>query len=427
MSELKNLSSEVIKNIDEKRNEIIDFLKSLVSMPSVSGSEGEAQEFIGNALAELSISVDKFEPTYYDLKAHPAYSTLEQDESYEGRPNVVGTLRGSGGGRSLILNAHVDTIPLGDIDRWKMHPLSAEIEDGKLYGRGSCDMKGALASMIMAVKCLIDSGIKLRGDVVIQSVVAEESSGGGGTLACILGGYKADAVVVGEPTSLEIQPAEMGVMWGTITVCGKPAHPSWRYEGVSALEKSIKIHDALVEFERERLRSLHHPIADRRHSLPPCFLNIGVLNAGEWHSKVPETGTIKFRVGIMPGEDYRSVRDDISRVVAVLALRDDWMKDHPPRIDWRALWEPTEIDASHPLVSTLQEVCREVTEREAALGIMPGASDLRLLTIYAGIPGLVFGPGDLKMAHQIDEYISVEEVITATKIYALMLLKWCGT
>ncbi|MFQ5711243.1 MAG: peptidase [Candidatus Geothermarchaeales archaeon] len=425
--ELSGAYEKVVKSVEERRGEITDLLRSLVSTPSVAGSEKEAQEIIINKLKELNLSVDVFEPKLDELKAHPAYTSMKSEEGYEGRPNVVGTLRGSGGGRSIILNGHVDTIPFGEVERWSTHPLSAEIENGKLYGRGACDMKGGVASMIMAVKCVAESGIELKGDVIVQSVIAEEQ-GGAGTLACLLRGYRADAAVITEPTSLEIQPAQVGAMYGTITVYGKPAHSGWSYEGVSALEKSIKIHDALVDFERERLRSLHHPLAER-YPIPPCTLNIGILNAGDYFGKVPEKATMKFRIGVMPGEDYRSVREDIRRLITVLALKDDWMKDHPPEIDWTgfpSLWEPTEIDPSHPIVSTLKEAFKDATGREATLGVMPAGTDMRLFTIYADIPTLLCGPGDPKMAHQFDEYISVEEVITATKVYALTALRWCG-
>ncbi|MEE9610259.1 MAG: M20/M25/M40 family metallo-hydrolase, partial [Desulfatiglandales bacterium] len=173
----------VLNLIDERKDTIIEFLQKLVSFPSVTGDEWEIQNFIADKLHDIALKVDMWEPDHEELKKHPAYVPV--DQGYEKRPNVVGLYKGTGDGKSLLFNGHVDVIPAGPSDSWDYGPFSSEIHDRRLYGRGSSDMKSGLAAMTMALDCLLEAGIRLKGDIILEYVMDEELSGNG-TLACVM-------------------------------------------------------------------------------------------------------------------------------------------------------------------------------------------------------------------------------------------------
>ena len=174
-----------------------------------------------------------WETNWEELKQHPGYRPV--DRGYENRPNIVATLKGTGGGRSLILNGHTDVIPGGNGEGWSDNPWSAKIEKGRIYGRGSCDMKSGVASHVLAVQYLKELGLTPKGDVMINIVIDEEVSGHG-TLDTVIRGYKADAGISGETSDLFVQPACIGRIWFQIDVQGKPAGIQQRYQGISAIE-----------------------------------------------------------------------------------------------------------------------------------------------------------------------------------------------
>jgi acetylornithine deacetylase len=243
--------------IEQNNSTIVNFLQELIRIPSVTGDEGPIQEFIASKLKEMGLEVEVFVPSLEELRKHPAF--VEVSQPYEGRPNVVGTLKGTGGGKSLLFNGHVDVIPAGDPESWIHGCWSGDVEDGKLYGRGASDMKSGLAAMTMAVKAIVDSGIKLKGDVILEYVMDEELSGNG-TLACVMKGYKADAGICCETSSMRVQPGSIGRIWFEIKVKGKAAGIQRRWEGVNAIEKGYLVTKAVAEFEKVRVERISHPL-----------------------------------------------------------------------------------------------------------------------------------------------------------------------
>jgi acetylornithine deacetylase len=208
------------------------------------------------------------------------------------------------------------------------------VEGGKLFGRGASDMIGGFAALVMAVKCLIEEEIRLNGDVIIESVVDEER-GGNGTLACILRGYKADAGIIGEPTNLEVHIAHAGSTWFRIKIEGRAAHGGLRYEGVSAIEKAVQIHEALLKLEAQRSRSTSHPLFKAYPN--PVPLNIGTIKAGVWPSTVLEECIMEGRIGYLPNERINSVRHQLEDCVKQTVKKDDWMRKHQPKVEWLGL------------------------------------------------------------------------------------------
>src|SRR6202011_4739898 len=233
-----SVRGKLLNKIDENREQSIGFLQKMIAIPSVTGDEAKIQEFLADYLAGLGLSVDMWDTDWEELKKHPGYRPV--DRGYEGRPNIVATLKGSGGGRSLLLNGHTDVIPVGGGEGWNDDPWSAKIKNGRIYGRGSADMKSGVASHIMAMECLLAAGVKTKGDVYINVVVDEEVSGHG-TLDTVIRGYQADAGISGETSGLAVQPACIGRIWFEIEIHGKPAGIQKRYEGISGIELGNKI------------------------------------------------------------------------------------------------------------------------------------------------------------------------------------------
>ena len=230
--------------------EQIEFLQQMIRIPSVTGNEGPIQEFMAKTLTEMGLAVDLFVPSLEELQKHPAYVAPAQP--YEGRPDVVGTLKGAGGGRSLLFNGHIDVIPEGSLDNWQHDPWSADIADGKMYGRGTSDMKSGAAAMTMAIRAIQACGIRLKGDLIVEYVMDEELTGNG-TLACVMKGYKADAGICCETSSMCVQPGSIGRIWFTINVKGKAAGIQKHREGVSGIDLGYLVCKAVEEYEALRL------------------------------------------------------------------------------------------------------------------------------------------------------------------------------
>ena len=252
-----NARQKVLETIDANRDKAIKFLQQIISIPSVTGDEGKIQAFLSDYMTKLGLDVDMWESDWEALKKHPGY--IPVDRGYEGRPNIVATWKGSGGGRSLLLNGHTDVIPVGNGEGWSDNPWSAKVMDGRIYGRGSCDMKSGVASHILAVEFLKAAGVKLKGDVLINVVIDEEVSGHG-TLDTVIRGYKADAGISGETSGLAVQPACIGRIWFEIEIQGKLAGIQRRYQGVSGNELGYKITKAVEALEAKRVATVKHPL-----------------------------------------------------------------------------------------------------------------------------------------------------------------------
>jgi acetylornithine deacetylase len=338
---------------------------------------------------------------------------------------VVGIYKGSGGGKSLILNGHIDTMPFDKLEEWITHPLEPLIKDNKLFGRGSCDMKAGVAAMILALETLIEKGVELKGDVIIESVVDEEG-GGNGTLACVDRGYFADAAIVTEPTSLEIMPAHMGWLFYRIEFSGKSLHSALKWKGVNAIEKAIKFVHALQELERNWAITKRHPL------LPPPTINIGTIHGGMAGSVVPDHCVIDFGLHYLPTDADAAglgneVEKEVFEVITNVVNGDPWLQKNPPIIKKYQEGSSFEINPDHPIIKLVSK------QYEKSMGMNPTirgceyGSDARLLNNYGNIPTVVFGPGSIEQAHAINEYVPVDEYLKAIEILVGIIEEWCNT
>lgn len=284
-------------------------------------------------------------------------------------------------------------------------------------------MKSGLAAMTMAMDAIVKSEIRLKGNVILEYTVDEELSGNG-TLACILRGYKADAGICCETSSLGVQPGSIGRIWFEIFVRGKPAGIQRRWEGVNAIAKGYKIVEAVSALEDMRIAKLsHHLYPDTREALP-CM--VCVFQAGSYPSAFPDTCLLKGSMATLPGEDSEEVKRTLVSHIHKVAQSDPWLKEHLPEIKFAGYFaEPSEIPVGHPIVKAVSHNFKEVTHRDPIISGRNGAADTRHLSKYGDTPTVIFGPGPTDQMHAANEWVYIDDVIAATKVLALTILEWC--
>ena len=421
--ELRGLTpteARVAESVD--RDRLVQSVQRLVAIESWNGREGPAQELMAEFMSEAGLEVDLWQIDLDEVLAHPDCSVEIEREHALG---LVGTLPGAGDGHSLILNGHVDVVPPGAEDLWSYPPFGGVIDQGRIYGRGSVDMKGPLLAGLYAMIALREAGIELSGTMHLQSVVAEED-GGLGTLATILRGYRADGAVVLEPTDLVVAPAQAGCLNFRVRVPGLAAHGAVREEGVSAFEKLFTVYAAIQQLEAERNQArAWDPLFARFQT--PFAISIGTMKGGDWASSVPDHASMEGRMGVAPGETFESARAEFEAVVAQAAAQDVWLRDHSPEVEWwggRFLSARTPSD--HPLVSTVRGAASDVTGREAPLEGVTYGADMGLIANIGETPAVLFGAGDIRVAHRPDEYVEIEDLVTMVRTLAVAAMRFCG-
>lgn len=424
------IADRIIGKVERDREQIVNFLRRMVRIPSVTGSEGAMAQFVAEALAGMGLHVDSWELNAEELSARYPDYFVGYGHPYKGRPNVVGILRGNGRGRSLLLNGHVDVVSPEPVGSWRHDPWAGDVEDGKLFGRGACDMKGGVAAMIMAVRILREEGIELEGDVFIESVIEEEGPGNG-TLACQARGYRADAGIVAEPTNLEIHAAITGGIYAMIVIEGKAAHSTMPFEGVNAIEKSMTVIKAIQEFRDWRIENSSNPLYLRCAQVAGAspVLTLERIDSKNF-AEVPSKIMLGTRATVMPGETPQAVSQQMEEWIRRAAAEDPWLRENSPQVNWIPLGArnyPAEVSVDHPLVYTLREAVHRVRTEEPIVAGFPSTADWQHLNnIEPRTPTVGFGPGKLEQAHTVDEFVSLDDVIDCTKALALTIVQWCG-
>lgn len=412
--------------VDALSEEYLRFLADLVRCPTLLGQEAECQELIFRRLADLGLETRKWEPDPDLLESHPDFVPVERD--YAGRPNVVGVLVPSGsGGRSLVLNGHVDVVPLGPLHWWSVDPWGAEVRDGRMYGRGALDMKSGLVAALLAVAAVRESGARLRGPVRVESVIEEECTGNG-MLACRLDSGPVDGAVLTEPTGLQVWTTTLGVLWFEICVRGRPAYVGEPGRQVSAVEKAASLIHRLKPAVVEALnRDFRHPAYGHRPR--PLSLNVGRIEGGDWPSNVALecrfNCRMSFPVDWPPERAQEFAEDQVCRAAAP----DPWLVRNPPRIRYDGFrargWVAPEIAGLDSLVDLLEECHRGVTGRELDWDAFPGTADARYFKAELGEQSIYYGPkgGNL---HAPDEYVELDSVLEAARVLVRLVIRWCG-
>jgi len=428
---------------------LVAFLRELIAIPSLDGAESPAQETVGAWMERAGFATDIWQIDLRELAKHPDHcNEVERHEALGvvgwvderlAEQAAEGAAAGSGAGRSgpgrdLMLNGHVDVVPVGDEAAWTTPPWDPAIRDGRVYGRGAVDMKGGLVCALFAANAIRDAGVRLRGRLSVASVVGEED-GGTGTLATILRGHTADGAIVVEPTQLAVIPAQAGSLMFRLVVPGLSAHGCVREEGVNAVEEFLPLFTALRQLEAERCGVVvgaagvagdpHSPLFARYRL--PWPIEVGTLRAGDWASSVPDKLVAEGRLGVAIGEEPAAARRAFEKAIARAAAADPWLAEHPPAVEWwGGRFDPAVTDPSDPLVSAVVDAATAVTgEAPPIEGVTYGA-DMRLLVNVGGIPTVLFGPGDVRVAHMPDEHVPIDELRVAAQTLVLTALRFCG-
>ena len=420
VSEAADLELSIDKAVKMRMPWAVDALQRLVRSQSITGNEAAAQAVVAELMSELGLEVDIWEPDPAALL--PFEEHIGRFDSLAGRPNVVGIWPGTGSGKSLILNGHIDTVDAGIEAGWTWPPFDGVVSGGAVHGRGSLDMKGGIVTFLTAVGALQDLRFQPEGQVILESVISEED-GGAGTVATLLRGYAADAAVITEPTECAIYVTTGGSVMFRLTIRGKTAHAAARDEGVSSIEKFWPFWQGLQEFERERNALIDHPLyADIPNKIP---INIGKIEAGTWASTVPEVLTAECRVGLAPGEDLLLFKEEVVTLIHTIAAEDPWLREHPPEIEWfSGQFAPSEIAVDHPLVVAMAECVHDTTGRAPKIAAATYGADMRHFLNESGIPCIMFGAGDVKLAHHVDERMALDELELATAVLARFIPRW---
>lgn len=407
-------------------DEMAALLAELIRIPSEGGSAAEAgiQGRLAEWLTAEGLEVDHWRIPLGTLAGRPDFPGMEveRDRAY----GLVARLPGTGGGRSLLFNAHVDVVPPGDLDAWTVDPYGAVTRGGRLYGRGACDMKGGLVAALFALRALARAPerARLRGDVLLACVVGEED-GGCGTYALLDRGWKADACVIPEPTGLDLVPAAAGALTFRLRIPGRAAHAARRDTGVSAVEKFWPIFAALRDLERRRNADVD-PLV-RRWPVPYA-IEVGTVRAGDWSSSVPGELVAEGRIGVALDEPPAAARAALEAAVAEACAADPWLATRPATVEW---WGGQFASGRLPaadggLTDRLVAAATAATGRQPGRWAAPFGSDLRLMTGLGGIPTVHYGPGDVEHAHGPDEFVPLDEVAQATRTLTALAVDHCA-
>lgn len=413
----------VITAVDKMRDDIVSTLQELVRIPSITGNEAEAQEFIRRQYEGLDLDVHVFQAELAKVKDHPVY--IERDMPFEGRPNIIGIQKGSLDKKSIILNGHIDVVSPEPVDQWKHDPWGGEIDDNRLYGRGAMDMKSGLIANMFALKALRTIGHETGGTVMLQSVVGEETGGHPGALACFIEGYTADGMIVSEPSPF-VCVALAGINYFRVKVKGRPAHAGQGHLGVNAIGKMIPIYQAIEKLDARRKAEVRFPLFEDE-GVPSCQLIIGTLKAGDWPSTVAGFAEIECRIGFVPGENKEDIRNIVEKTIQTVADDDPWLSEHQPVVEWFGFDSaPYYQDPAHPFVKTILASTKTLVKKPEE--VKPrGATwteDTRF-SQYFDFPAVSMGPKGEHL-HGLDEYVDLDSLILVTKAIALGTLAWCS-
>lgn len=343
----------------------------------------------------------------------PFGASFEEFEPAPGRASLLATV-GAGDGRrpTLIVNGHLDVVPVHR-PGWTHDPFAGELEDGRLYGRGTADMKGGIAAAVEALAALERAGREPACDVVFHLVADEERGGGFGTAALVKAGkVRGDACVVPEPTGLAVCVAERGLFVANVTVHGRPAHGSEPRNGVSAVEKAAKV---VLALHAADFGGPEHELLGR----PTC--NIGMIEGGTGHNTVAERCTVVVDRRLLPGSTGRSAEAEVRALIDAIGdadLRYD--------LDPEVFGEASELDRSHPFVADVQSAIAAVLGQPAPVIGMRFTTDARFVRNQAAIPTVVLGPGGIAQAHTNDEFVAVDQLADAAAVYAELFATFDG-
>jgi len=372
------------------QDEIISLCQTLVRFKTVNppGDEHVAAEYIANLLREVGFQV-------------------ELVPLAENRSSVLARLKGSGELPALFFNGHLDVVPPGE-GVWAHDPFGADVVDGKLWGRGSADMKGGLAAILTMGKLIAKAQLRLRGDLIITATADEEAGmTGGQRLATRTDLGDIQAAIIAEPTNLHIGLAERGVLWLQLETLGKTAHGSTPYLGRNAITMMITL---LTEFEQLAIPFSPHPI------LGDFTRSVNTITGGVKTNVVPDHCTVTIDMRTVPDQDHYTIIRMVEHLIAQLSQHDPLFKASVKKLQEHP---SVETSPNEPVVKQFERAIAQATGREATQAIVRFATEAAIYVPVLGVPAIICGPGDPALAHQPNEYVEIEQLVQATRIYTL--------
>ncbi|MBI2183564.1 MAG: M20 family metallopeptidase [Thaumarchaeota archaeon] len=377
---------------------MVKLTSDFVKIPSITGSERAMSEHVSSLMREIGMKVSF-------------------DEAGPGRRNVLGHLKGSSGSPALIVNGHIDVVPPGDASRWSVDPFGAVVKDGRLYGRGSADMKGGLASVLTAIKSIVDSGAKLKGDLIVEAVVDEEAGGRAGTGRLTIDNpVKGDYVVIAEPTDLELQTAHKGDLGVEIRIEGHSAHAATPEMGINAVHKMVALANQILDIpRRNQWEKRVHPL------LGPPYITISVIEGGLQRNIIPDRCKIVVDRRTVPKtESLEVAKKEIDSVIQEAQSEDPTLKvSYNPILEIEAM----ETDQQEPIVRAMVDAYAQATGAQVKVSGLRGFCDAHYYSRNLGMPVVIFGPGRLQQAHSADEYVEISQLVTATEVYKQLITR----
>jgi acetylornithine deacetylase len=417
------LEADIIAVVGEHAKALEDLTATLVRFPSLMGEEAGAQDFMEGLFQGLGLRTDRFPVDVKKLGHLPGYAPVTGH--WDRHDNVVGVHEpGKRSGRSLILNGHIDVVPVGAQELWSSPPFEPRMDKGRLYGRGAGDMKAGIAAYVMAFRSLRALGLEPAAPVYLQSVVEEECTGNG-ALACLAQGYRADAAIIPEPFNETILRAQVGVLWLSVEVLGRPAHVFQAQRGVNAIEAAFTLYQGLKRLEAQWNEPAQRHPAFANHERPINF-NLGKIRGGEWHSSVATRCVMDIRVAFYPAMSVIQAQQAVEAALRQTASEHPKLADVIVRVSYAGLQsEGCMVDTTHPSIDVLRASHERVCGAPPQWMDMSGTTDIRVFNLYGSTPATCYGP-EAQHIHGIDESVSLASALRVCTVLALFMARWCG-
>lgn len=423
MSSHADTEARVLAAIDRLEPAYRALLQLLVRTPSPAGGEAEAQALVAAHMRTIGLDVDCFDIDPVALADHEAFNRSPRD--YAGRPCVVGRRKGAGGGRSLLLNAHIDTVPVDAAEAWTFPPYGGVIENGRLYGRGACDDKAGVVECLLVAHACREAGVELAGDLVVASVIEDESTGNG-SLASVHRGHTGDAVVIVDGTWPErFIVSHLGHVTFQIRLDGVAGHVT--SPGPNPIAAIGPVASALQAFVSARNSAHVQPWGGHAR---PYFINLGMVRGGVWPGSVPAACLLEGQFGFPLPETCGGAKEALRAAIAELSGQATWPLSAPALITFAGLETPAEVgDPHNPVAKLLGEI---VEHRHGAVlqeSVILGHCDLRHYTgahTLATSAACLYGPGGGRNVHGADEYFELAHLPLVAGNLACLALQWCG-
>ena len=413
------------------RDRLVRTIAGLVKIPSENtppvGSELGCQRFICERLAQLDLKAELYEPHLVPgLTEHPVF---QAGRDYTNRPNLMAVWPGGGGGKSLLLSGHVDTVPRGS-EPWNHDPFGAKVEGNRLYGLGSNDMKGGIAAILLAVEMLREAEIQLEGNLLLETIVDEEFGGVNGTLAARVRGHNADAAILCEPSQGVICPAQMGGR--TVHIALHSDSGGILYDSKPRARSVDQLHyllSRIEEFARKRRDTV--PVHILYAGSPdPVPVWVTKIHYGGWGTKEPVTLPPNCKIELywqaMPGEEKEDIEREFFDWLEALVSDRPELFSIKPEVEFPIRWLPgSAIDSDHELVKGLAHTYAQVTGSNPEIQGIGGPCDMFVFHQHFETPAVLFGPKGGN-THAPDEWVDLDSALLTAEILARFVCRWCG-